>query len=428
MGIAVNIATRPGRELPLKRCIKSLHGQADEIRVYFNEFQPYDWVADFPKVKAFTGPDLGAAAKFFSWNPKVEEWYFTCDDDLIYPPDYVKTTVEAYHKYGGIITYHGRQLQGRGLKYYGGHKTFMCLGDVPHDVSVHVGGTGVSMFLSTEFERPVGDLKYKLMDDIYTGLMAAQQDVPITLIAHKAGWLQMSPEGQEDGIWQQHRLNCEAQTELANKVWDVFETPKVSIILPYRKDRGYLDIARASVKWQDYPNIELIESRSNAGVSRNLNRGIQRSTGQLITYLCDDDYLPRESISAQVRAIKQGFDFIHGNAVTLLPMNVQQNWDCAMPNVTFEELLKHNHIHGGTVMYRRRVFRDVGYFDVSLNTAEEYEFNLRCLAYGMELGFTPERVYGYRRHDLQKSLGKGVDQSKRAEVQESIRKKYRQYL
>lgn len=422
--IAANIATRPGRELPLKRCIESLHGQVDEIRIYFNDFEPYEWLSEYPKVRATKGKDLGAAAKFANWNPKVREYYFTCDDDLIYPPNYVKRTIDGVKKYGGIITYHGRILNGKGLKYYGGHQVFLCLKDVAEDVRVHIGGTGVSCFISDTFNRPVGDLKYKLMDDILTGLYAAQQDVPITLLAHKEGWLKMSPEGQQDGIWQQHHSKCDVQNQLADEVWEVFSKPVVSVIIPYREDRGWLDIARASARWQDYPNIEVIESTSPDNVSTNLNNGIRQSTGQLITYLCDDDYLPMGAIAAQVQKIKQGYDFIHGNAVTLHELNVTKDWNSPNPKPTLESLKKHNTIHGGTVMYRRSVFDRVGYFDESLNTCEEYEFNLRCLAHGLRLGFTHARVYGYRRHDAQKSLGKGVDQSWRDKVRKEVQARY----
>ncbi len=54
--------------------------------------------------------------------------------------------------------------------------------------------------------------------------------------------------------------------------------PKVSIIIPYKIDRGYLNEAIESVKNQTYKGeIELILSQSNGSVSYNLNQGILKA-------------------------------------------------------------------------------------------------------------------------------------------------------
>lgn len=199
--------------------------------------------------------------------------------------------------------------------------------------------------------------------------------------------------------------------------------PKVSIIVPYKEDRGWLQQALASIELQDYKGeIEVILSQSDNRVGYNLNRGIEKATGEYIKYLCDDDWLPSNSITLSVIAMK-GVDFIHGNAYNVFD-NVKQLQKPRKPYPTLQDMIQNNIIHGGTLMYRKDVFDRIGLFDENLDCGEEYEFNLRCLKHGMKLGYCMKPLYFYRRHKKQKSLGKGVDQDVRRKKIDAIKKRY----
>jgi glycosyltransferase involved in cell wall biosynthesis len=204
--------------------------------------------------------------------------------------------------------------------------------------------------------------------------------------------------------------------------------PKVSIIIPYFKDRGFLSQAIDSVMAQTYQNIELIISQSPGNVSTNLNAGIEKSTGELIKYLCDDDLLPNDSIELSVGAFEDpAIDFIHGQALNFWPyINATEVYSPKVLLPDLKSLLNHNHIHGGSLMYRRRVFYLFGNFDTSLWTGEEYEFNLRILSKGAKIGFCKNVLYHYRHHPLQKSIGDFSSdyQYKRKVAIELIKSKY----
>lgn len=199
--------------------------------------------------------------------------------------------------------------------------------------------------------------------------------------------------------------------------------PKVSIIIPYKEDRGWLDNAIKSVHNQTYRgDIELILSQSDNRVGYNLNRGIERATGEYIKYLCDDDWLTTDSIQRSIEAI-HGYDFIHGNAYNVFGTTLQLQRP-RMKNPTLKDMIQSNVIHGGTLMYRADVFDRVGLFDESLECAEEYDFNMKCLKAGMKLGYSHYVLYNYRRHDNQKSLGKSVDQFERKKKIDAIKHRY----
>lgn len=200
--------------------------------------------------------------------------------------------------------------------------------------------------------------------------------------------------------------------------------PKVTIIIPYKVDRGYLRRAIESVSEQTYKGeIELILSQSEGSVSYNLNRGIEKSTGDYIKYLCDDDWLPPNSIEDSVFTLS-GADFIHGNAINVFG-DRRQLQKPRKERPTLNDMLNNNVIHGGTLMYRKEVFEKVGLFDESLDCAEEYEFNLRCLKHGLKLKYCNKTLYNYRRHDKQKSLGKGIDQAVRQKKIQAIKDRFK---
>lgn len=201
----------------------------------------------------------------------------------------------------------------------------------------------------------------------------------------------------------------------------------VSIIIPYVKDRGYLDQAIESVYNQSFKGkIELIESKSNKSVGYNLNRGIEISKGKYIKYLCDDDVLTYNSIQDSVDAMDDN-DFIHGNSLAIDSFGNDLIFNRYISNnrVTIESMLNSNKIHGGTLMYRRDVFDRFGLFDESLTTGEEYEFNLRLLSLGAKLGHCNRWLYKYRRHNEQKSLGIKANQLERIKIINEIKQRYR---
>lgn len=202
--------------------------------------------------------------------------------------------------------------------------------------------------------------------------------------------------------------------------------PKVSIIIYYNKDRGWLNEAIESVKNQTYKGeIEIIESVSDKGASYNLNRGIERSTGDYIKYLSEDDRLTELSIELSVEAM-EGKDFIHGRAINFYENGKRGLFipDFAVPHLL--DMIGKNRIHGGTLMYRRDVFDRLGLFDESLDCAEEYEFNLRCLDAGLKLGYSDNFLYEYRRHSEQKSLGNTSEEYQRIR-QDKIKKIQQKY-
>lgn len=171
----VSIATKGDRPEQLKRTIASLENQCDELYIYNNSQR-----------ENFTDN-----SKFFYLSELSEPcYYFSADDDIIYPPNYVQHTVELIYKYGVIITYHGRLLKKPINSYYKGHQVFDFRGEQPLDLFVDTAGTGVCAF-RTDYFNPTEIYKseYKCMSDLVFSLEAKKQNKKIICAAHKQNWI-----------------------------------------------------------------------------------------------------------------------------------------------------------------------------------------------------------------------------------------------
>lgn len=174
MKISANIATTGTRPEQLKKTIESLKHQVDIIRVYDNSINP----------------DLADNAKFYSLKDLTEhEYYLTCDDDLIYPPNYVKHMIESIKKYQTIITYHGRILKDRQTYYGADHTQFRFNQECKRRYLLDVAGTGVTGFDTNYFKPIIHNSKYKRMSDLVFSLEAKRQNKLITLPEHRGNWI-----------------------------------------------------------------------------------------------------------------------------------------------------------------------------------------------------------------------------------------------
>jgi Glycosyl transferase family 2 len=196
---------------------------------------------------------------------------------------------------------------------------------------------------------------------------------------------------------------------------------KVTVIIPYKTDRGWLMDAVNSVP----EGVQLILSQGNENWPENFNKALSQATGDYIRWLHEDDMLTPNCIEDSVRAIEeQGVDFIHGNATEIFSTSERQIfYRPRIQKPTWQDLMKKNVIHSATLMYRKEVFQKVGNMNESLNTEEEYEFNLRCLKSGLKIGYCNSNLAIYRKHPLQKV--KVVPVAMRMKEKEMVNSLYR---
>ncbi|NJL55544.1 glycosyltransferase [bacterium] len=149
-------------------------------------------------------------------------------------------------------------------------------------------------------------------------------------------------------------------------------------------DDGSQDRTVAILNQYSDPRIEVF-SFSNAGLAASRNRGIDRATGEYLTFLDADDLWTPDKVEAQYQALQNHpeaavayswTDFIDEHGKALHPgSHVSVSGD------VYAALLVHNFIESGSnIMVRRAAFQTVGTYDETLKAAEDWDMSLRLAA------------------------------------------------
>jgi glycosyltransferase involved in cell wall biosynthesis len=176
---------------------------------------------------------------------------------------------------------------------------------------------------------------------------------------------------------------------------------RFSIITCTWNSAQYLPRSIESVLGQDYPNIEYIfvdggsddgtldliraipksvklVTGIRGGISTAMNKGIELATGDVIAHLHSDDYyLHGRVISQAARVLDEcGADWCFGRAKDDVDNEVRpEAW--IVPRYSYQRLLKGNFIPHIATFVRKRVFEQVGLFDIHRRYAMDYDMWLR---------------------------------------------------
>jgi hypothetical protein len=167
----------------LPDAVNSLLPQVDIVSIYFNEgltfremVDLYDKIDNLDKVRVKKlNEDRKDLSKFLGIYDYPDSLLFTCDDDLIYAPDYCDKMELAWEdSLCNVITCGGKSLKNppyTTLKDAIEYKTH-CLHlkkkgqQFPNLGIVHIPLTGCSMFLASQYQDCVIDNKYIGMADV----------------------------------------------------------------------------------------------------------------------------------------------------------------------------------------------------------------------------------------------------------------------
>jgi hypothetical protein len=120
--IIANLATYPPRREHLDKVVATISSQVDRLNIVLNQYNsvPVE-LAGYPNVvPIIPKEDLKDAGKFY---PVVDEarYVFLIDDDIVYPQDYISTTIarfEALALFDCVGGYHGSLYQKPRLRNY----------------------------------------------------------------------------------------------------------------------------------------------------------------------------------------------------------------------------------------------------------------------------------------------------------------------
>ncbi len=220
--ISFNIATYPPREANLKQVIEAIYPQADVIRVYLNE---YDHIPDFLQGNKFEIAidlkNIKDTGKFYWAETLKNEWYFTIDDDILYPPTYAADMIRGAMTTGAtIVTMHGsifpenpKNIQDRKVNCY--------FNNQPKNEIVNYAGTGVTMFNNSELTIDRDIFEQDGMTDQYFAVAMQRLKLGIMSLAHTG----IKPLSTTESLWdKRNKEYLDKNKKILNSVkWKIYD-------------------------------------------------------------------------------------------------------------------------------------------------------------------------------------------------------------
>ncbi len=224
------------------------------------------------------------------------------------------------------------------------------------------------------------------------------------------------------------------------------EQPLVTVIIPSYNHEKYVEHSILSVVDQTYDNLEIIIiddgstdgtidvikktisniknrkvlflTQKNIGLSCTLNKGINISTGELITCIASDDMYMQTRITELVDKIKNtsshvGAVYSDGYFMTEygeIGNRISMTRVVPISHNIHRELIVDNWIPGGCVLYKRHVFSECGLFNEEV-IMEDYDFLLR-MTRNFSLIYLDKPLYLYRMH--QTNISRDSDKMEKA--------------
>jgi glycosyltransferase involved in cell wall biosynthesis len=236
--IVYNIASYK-RADTLINTINSIYNQCDIINLTLNDYDEIPVELFDKKINLFISDnDKGDAYKFYNLI-NSEGYFFTIDDDLIYPEnysDYMIGKIEEY-KRKSFITIHGRNFNNPPIKSYYSDKNqlFHFNQLLNKDVKVQFGGTGVMAFHTDLFKVSMDYFREPNMADVWVGKYAIENNIDIICVRHNSGFV--TQQTINDSIYSSEYKSDLKQTVLTN---DALNDKKISIIIPTYDNVEYL--------------------------------------------------------------------------------------------------------------------------------------------------------------------------------------------
>jgi glycosyltransferase involved in cell wall biosynthesis len=177
-----------------------------------------------------------------------------------------------------------------------------------------------------------------------------------------------------------------------------------------------------------FPSVKYIRNEKNLGPSGTRNVGINATSGELISFLDDDDVWDKDKLLNSVMEFKKNsrIGMTCGNYRILVNGRLRSAFYKRAPSVSWKTLMRINYVASGSVTVKRSVLEKVGLFDESLWIAEDYDLWLR-VSEKYPIKYIHKILYYYRiipgsdsltqRSDIQKNHMSNLAKVKKASLE-----------
>jgi len=199
MEIVASLASMGDRSQHLKNTVESLLANPfTRVNIYLHDYSKgsYDHILNDSRVHVIdcTPEEDNGDSDKFHWCEEIDGYHFTCDDDLIYPVNYVETMVDCINRNQrrAVVSAQGYVFNTLPMTNYFSkdRSSYSCLRAVPQDVPCHGLGTGAMAYHTGTIKVTKDIFVIPNMTDIWMTLHCQKQHVPMICCAHQEGWIQ----------------------------------------------------------------------------------------------------------------------------------------------------------------------------------------------------------------------------------------------
>lgn len=216
--IVATIASLANRHTLLQQTIRSLEPQVDAICVYLNGHEQIPEFLRQPKVlHAVMSKDAGwrgAEAKLWWWDRtqfkaapawRDDDVALVCDDDILYPTDYVEKMVACLDRHpGSIVCVHGSIVIDPFVSYADSRWIARSSGPLSKDCQIHIPGSGTMAFRRGDVDFRIDrDFPWSHCVDVCVALAAKRDGVECWSLPRRDLWLRPFPIPGRNSIFNQ---------------------------------------------------------------------------------------------------------------------------------------------------------------------------------------------------------------------------------
>lgn len=231
------MSTMPTRHNTAPEAIRTVVGQVDRLYLFLDGFDRVPDYARDPKIVAMRSQDRGdlkAKGKFLALGDLDRPaLFFSFDDDILYPPDYVARLRAALEAYGhdAVVGAHGSVFTEPLTSYLTDRKGPHRSAAQAEDCLVDILGMDTIAFATDRLTFDVTAWQKTNMLDLCFACEAARQGVPMVSVRREADWVRGLASNQADSIYRRLTEDDSVQTELART------------LIAYKQGRNALDTA-----------------------------------------------------------------------------------------------------------------------------------------------------------------------------------------
>lgn len=212
------MTTIPRREYALEKAVNSLLPQVDQLNIHLNDYDHIPSFLKHPKIQLVFGDNSLMSCTKFKWADAVDGYVFTCDDDFIYPPDYVASMIRAVDEHKCWVCAHGSKLDDGTIEnYYKNRTVYDCKKLVEEDTLIDVPGTGVSAFHTDDIKVSMDDINMPGMEDIAAFIHTYNHSYKVVIVKHPEKWLTVATDADDVSLFMVARHDGSKETEAINK-------------------------------------------------------------------------------------------------------------------------------------------------------------------------------------------------------------------